>query len=129
MQYKKLWIAMGVVMAVSFTVLGSVGYKAISNGPPIPNQVVTADGRLLFTGETIRNGQNVWQSTGGQEIGTIWGHGAYVAPDWSADYLHPAVGYRSEPLGQPTRICQLLRHAGRSAGSLAGTAHGSHPTQ
>ena len=43
---------------------------------------------VLFTGETIRDGQNVWQSTGGQEIGTIWGHGAYVAPDWSADYLH-----------------------------------------
>ena len=34
------------------------------------------------------DGQNVWQSLGGQEIGTIWGHGAYVAPDWSADYLH-----------------------------------------
>jgi nitric oxide reductase subunit B len=30
----------------------------------------------------------VWQSIGGQEIGSIWGHGAYVAPDWSADWLH-----------------------------------------
>jgi nitric oxide reductase subunit B len=88
MQYKKLWIAMGLVMLVSFTILGVVGYKAINNAPPIPSKVVTADGRILFTGETIRNGQNVWQSTGGQEIGTIWGHGAYVAPDWSADYLH-----------------------------------------
>ena len=88
MQYKKLWIALGAIMLVSFTVLGTVGYKAINNGPPIPAQVVTSDGQMLFTGETIRNGQNVWQSTGGQEIGTIWGHGAYVAPDWSADYLH-----------------------------------------
>ena len=88
MQYKKLWIAMGLVMLISFTVLGTVGYKAINNAPPIPSKVVTADGRVLFTGETIRNGQNVWQSTGGQEVGTIWGHGAYVAPDWSADYLH-----------------------------------------
>jgi len=75
-------------MLIGFAVLGGVGYKAINNGPPIPGQVVTADGRVLFTGETIRDGQNVWQSTGGQEIGTIWGHGAYVAPDWSADYLH-----------------------------------------
>ena len=25
---------------------------------------------------------------GGQEVGTVWGHGAYVAPDWSADWLH-----------------------------------------
>src|SRR5579862_1949003 len=88
MSYKKLWIALGVVMFVSFSVLGGVGYKAIHNGPPIPAKVVTSNGTLLFTGETIRNGQNVWQSTGGQEIGTIWGHGAYVAPDWSADYLH-----------------------------------------
>ena len=88
MQYKKLWVAFGLVMLVGFAVLGGVGYKAINNGPPIPGRVVTADGRVLFTGETIRDGQNVWQSTGGQEIGTIWGHGAYVAPDWSADYLH-----------------------------------------
>ena len=75
-------------MLISFAVLGGVGYKAISNGPPTPTKVITADGRVLFIGETIRNGQNVWQPTGGQEIGTIWGHGAYVAPDWSADYLH-----------------------------------------
>jgi nitric oxide reductase subunit B len=81
MPYKKLWIALGLVMVVSFAILGGVGYKAINNGPPTPSKVVTTDGRVLFTGETIRNGQNVWQSTGGQEIGTIWGHGAYVAPD------------------------------------------------
>ncbi len=88
MQYRKLWIALGVVMLISFAVLGGVGYKAINSAPPIPSKVVTADGQVLFSGETIRDGQNVWQSTGGQEIGTIWGHGAYVAPDWSADYLH-----------------------------------------
>ena len=88
MPYKKLWIAFGLIMLISFAVLGGVGYQAINNGPPIPAKVVTTDGALLFTGEAIRDGQNVWQSTGGQEIGTIWGHGAYVAPDWSADYLH-----------------------------------------
>ncbi len=87
-QYKKLWIALGIVVVASFAVLIGVGFRAISNGPPIPTKVVTANGRLLFTGETIRDGQNVWQSIGGQEVGTIWGHGAYVAPDWSADYLH-----------------------------------------
>jgi len=88
MAYKKLWITLGVVMLASFAVLGGVGYKAVNAGPPIPSKVTTADGQMLFTGETIRDGQNVWQSTGGQEVGTIWGHGAYVAPDWSADYLH-----------------------------------------
>jgi nitric oxide reductase subunit B len=88
MPYKKLWITLGIVMLGSFAVLGSVGYEAITGGPPVRSRVITADGQLVFTSETIRDGQNVWQSTGGQEIGTIWGHGAYVAPDWSADYLH-----------------------------------------
>src|SRR5690606_27893894 len=30
----------------------------------------------------------VWQSMGGMQLGSIWGHGGYVAPDWSADFLH-----------------------------------------
>jgi hypothetical protein len=57
MHYKKLWIAFGLVMVVSFSVLGGVGYKAINNGPPIPAKVVTTDGQMLFTGETIRDGR------------------------------------------------------------------------
>ena len=88
MSYKKLWIAFGVVVIASFAVLGGAGYKALNAAPPIPRQVVTADGVVLFDGEAITRGQNVWQSIGGQEIGSIWGHGAYVAPDWTADYLH-----------------------------------------
>ena len=81
MNVRKLWIAFGVVVALSFAVLGSVGVKMISEAPPIPERVVAADGRLLFDGETIRRGQETWQSLGGQEVGSIWGHGSYVAPD------------------------------------------------
>ncbi|HUZ95393.1 MAG TPA: nitric-oxide reductase large subunit [Edaphobacter sp.] len=87
MSYKRYWWALAVVLIGSFAVLGGVGLKMISQAPPIPD-VYTADGQLLFTGTSITNGQGVWQSIGGQEIGTVWGHGAYVAPDWSADWLH-----------------------------------------
>jgi len=87
-QYKRLWITLVVVVVVSFSVLGYFGHRAISNAPPIPEEVVTTDGRLLFTGETIMDGQNVWQSLGGQQVGSVFGHGAYVAPDWTADWLH-----------------------------------------
>jgi len=87
MNYKRYWLALTVVILGSFAVLGTVGRKMISQAPPIPD-VYTADGHLLFTGSTITDGQGVWQSIGGQEVGTIWGHGAYVAPDWSADWLH-----------------------------------------
>ena len=76
------------MIIASFSVLGFFGYKAISNAPPIPKQVVSADGRVLFDENAIQNGQGVWQSIGGQEVGSIWGHGAYIAPDWTADWLH-----------------------------------------
>jgi nitric oxide reductase subunit B len=88
MSYKRLWIALAIVIIGSFAVLGGVGVQMISNAPPIPQQVVTTDGHDLFDHDYIQNGQGVWQSLGGQEIGSIWGHGAYVAPDWTADYLH-----------------------------------------
>ena len=87
MSYRRYWVALAIVIIGSFAVLGGVGRKMISQAPPIPD-VYTTDGQLLFTGATITNGQGVWQSIGGQEIGTVWGHGAYVAPDWSADWLH-----------------------------------------
>ena len=86
--YKKLWIALSLVLVCSFAVLGGVGVKILRSAPPIPSQVVTSEGQVLFDGDTIQNGQNVWQSIGGQEIGTVWGHGSYIAPDWSADWLH-----------------------------------------
>jgi nitric oxide reductase subunit B len=88
MHNKKLWIALTIVIVGSLLVLGGVGYRMISQAPPIPTKVITTDGRVLFEGQTIQDGQNVWQSIGGQEIGTVWGHGAYVAPDWTADWLH-----------------------------------------
>jgi len=86
--YKRLWIALAIVLVASFAVLGGVGIKVLDNAPPIPAQVVTTAGQVLFDGDTIQNGQGVWQSIGGQEVGTVWGHGAYVAPDWTADWLH-----------------------------------------
>jgi nitric oxide reductase subunit B len=76
------------VIGGSFAVLGYYGVELYRMAPPIPARVVTADGQTLFTADQIRDGQNVWQSMGGQEVGSIWGHGAYLAPDWSADWLH-----------------------------------------
>ena len=88
MRFLKLWIALAVVTAASFAVLGYYGYQIYRQAPPIPARVVDTEGRVMFTAENIRDGQNAWQSMGGQEVGSVWGHGAYVAPDWTADYLH-----------------------------------------
>ncbi|MBK6963508.1 MAG: nitric-oxide reductase large subunit [Bacteroidales bacterium] len=85
---KKLWTGFALVVGISFAVLLYYGYEIYQKAPPVPEKVITTDGTVLFTGQDIKDGQNVWQSMGGQEVGSIWGHGAYLAPDWTADYLH-----------------------------------------
>ncbi|PKN56146.1 MAG: nitric oxide reductase large subunit [Deltaproteobacteria bacterium HGW-Deltaproteobacteria-14] len=88
MQNKRLWVALAIVMAGSFTVLGMMGREIYREAPPIPAQVVADDGAVLFTRAELDLGKTSWQAMGGQQIGSIWGHGAYQAPDWSADWLH-----------------------------------------
>jgi nitric oxide reductase subunit B len=88
MKTRKLWFGFIAVMTISFAVLLYFGREIYRQAPPVPAKVVTPDGTVIFTGQEIKDGQNVWQSMGGQEMGTVWGHGAYLAPDWSADWLH-----------------------------------------
>jgi nitric oxide reductase subunit B len=85
--YRRLWIAFAVVVGGSFAVLSLMGFRIDEEKPPIPSRVM-AGGRTITDGATIMAGQQVWQSMGGHQIGSIWGHGAYVAPDWTADWLH-----------------------------------------
>jgi nitric oxide reductase subunit B len=85
---KRLWIFFALVMVLSFAVLGWIGTRIYDEAPPIADQVVTTDGTVIIGEGEIQAGQNVWQSLGGMEVGSIWGHGSYVAPDWSADWLH-----------------------------------------
>lgn len=88
MNFRRLWIAFGLVVVLSFAVLVWTGVRIYQEAPPIPDRVVTTDGREVIRFGEISDGQNVWQSIGGMEVGSIWGHGAYVAPDWTADWLH-----------------------------------------
>lgn len=85
---RKLWASLVLVVAGTFMILGFFGREIYRQAPPIPDRVVDASGAVLFTGEEILDGQQVWQSIGGQQVGSVWGHGAYQAPDWSADWLH-----------------------------------------
>jgi nitric oxide reductase subunit B len=84
----RLWRWLGIVCILSFAALGYLGWQIYLTAPPIPKAVVSADGEVLFTHDDIQHGQQAWLSAGGQQLGTVWGHGSYVAPDWSADWLH-----------------------------------------
>jgi nitric oxide reductase subunit B len=83
-----LWFGLGALLFASFAVLLWVGGEIHRVMPPIPSAVVTTDGDTVYTRVDIEKGRQVWQSIGGHQLGSIWGHGSYVAPDWTADWLH-----------------------------------------
>ncbi|MBI2221199.1 MAG: nitric-oxide reductase large subunit [Acidobacteria bacterium] len=85
---RKYWTGFILVVVLSFGVLGWVGTRIYQSMPPVPVRVVASDGATVVPDGDIAAGQNVWQSMGGMELGSIWGHGSYVAPDWTADWLH-----------------------------------------
>src|SRR5262245_32291698 len=85
---RRLWVGLAALLFVSFGVLLWMGGEIFRHAPPMPKAVVTESGQLVFTREDIETGRQVWQSIGGQQLGSIWGHGALIAPDWSADWLH-----------------------------------------
>lgn len=85
---KKYWIGFSSVIIISFGVLGWIGTRIYQQAPPVADAVISTDGTVVIASGDIAAGQNVWQAMGGMEVGSIWGHGSYVAPDWSADWLH-----------------------------------------
>ena len=85
---RRLWLSLGTLLVAGFGVLLWMGGEIFRQAPPMPERVVTERGDIVYTRADIELGRQVWQSIGGQQLGSIWGHGALVAPDWSADWLH-----------------------------------------
>jgi len=85
---KRRWLILLLVLVASFGVLGLGGRQIARNAPPVPAQVLGADGTALVAPGQILAGQKSYLGHGGQHIGSIWGHGAYLAPDWTAKALH-----------------------------------------
>lgn len=71
-----------------FTVLIWLATRTVRDAPPIPERVLAPTGEVVFTGDDILSGQQVFLKYGLMEYGTIWGHGAYLGPDFTAEYLH-----------------------------------------
>jgi nitric oxide reductase subunit B len=85
---RKGWLAVAVVFVTGFSIMGYTGKIIYDNAPPIPTYRVDRSLEVLWTSEDVLEGQQIWQSIGGQQVGSVWGHGALQAPDWSADWLH-----------------------------------------
>jgi len=105
-----------ITMVLGFSVLILLTVKVYHEAPPIPDKVTSPDGVVLFTGEDIRNGQQVFLKYGLMDNGSIWGHGALLGPDFSAEYLHTlalhnATSIAQQRYGHPLDSLTLVQRA------------------
>ena len=96
----KGWIqAVLLVVLFGFFVLGLLAYRTYMAQPPIPARVVDQRGDVLFTGDDVSEGQQVFLHNGLMEYGSVFGHGAYLGPDYTADYLRRASDFVRDAYG------------------------------
>jgi nitric oxide reductase subunit B len=90
------------VMHFGFSILGWLAYGATVDAPPIPARIVDPSGADVFTGDDIARGQEIFLRNGLMEYGSIFGHGGYLGPDYTADYLRRAALVVREQYGGPS---------------------------
>jgi nitric oxide reductase subunit B len=104
---------------LGFSVLGILAYLVYQDQPPIPERVITQRGDTVFTRNDILDGMNVFQRYGVMEYGSIYGHGAYLGPDFTADYLHRSaeslIRRYSDRAGEPAARAQVIAELKRNA--------------
>lgn len=95
----KGWVqGVALVLVFGFFVMGVLAYRTYTHSMPLPQQVVSEDGEVIYTQEQITSGQNIFLSRGIQQYGSIVGHGAYLGPDYTAEYLRLSTEHIREQL-------------------------------
>ena len=101
MMVSKTWVqGVAIVMLFGFFVMGILAYRTYTASMPQPVKVTSQTGEVVFTGDNITKGQVLFQTAGLMQYGSILGHGAYLGPDFTADYLRRSAtsvldGYKS----------------------------------
>ena len=86
----KGWVqAVAFVMLLGFTIMAVLAMRTYALSMPLPDKIVGSDGKVIATAEQIQHGQELYQSRDLQQYGSVLGHGAYIGPDFTAEYLHP----------------------------------------
>jgi nitric oxide reductase subunit B len=96
------WIQVVIlVILCGFFVLGLLAYRTYQAKPPIPQRTVDERGRVLYTAADVQKGQQVFLHNGLMEYGSVFGHGAYLGPDFTADYLRRSSNIVTRAYGGP----------------------------
>lgn len=80
--------SVALVFIVGMIGLIFMSVQAYRYAPPIPERVVDTEGAVVFDRHDIEAGQEIFLKYGLMQNGSIWGHGSYLGPDFSAQYLH-----------------------------------------
>ncbi|MBX6383373.1 MAG: cbb3-type cytochrome c oxidase subunit I [Microbispora sp.] len=109
------WIQAAVLVAVfGFFVMGLLAFRTYTAGPPVPRLVVDESGRELFTGRDVAEGQKVFLANGLMQYGSVLGHGGYLGPDFTADYLRRAATAALRAHGGGDRAREQVRQEFRA---------------
>jgi nitric oxide reductase subunit B len=88
MMASKGWLqGVALVMIFGFFVMGLLAFRTYTHSMPLPERVVDQSGEVIFTHADVTNGQQIFLRRGLQQYGSIVGHGGYLGPDYTADYL------------------------------------------
>ena len=99
----RVWVQVAaLVLLCGLAILGFLGYRAYTADPPIAGRVLTPAGQVVYTGADVIAGQQLFLGKGLMEYGSIFGHGAYLGPDFTADYLHRAAQIAAREYGGDT---------------------------
>ena len=97
------------VLLLGFFGLGFLALRTYQAKPPIPERVVDPGGDVLYTERDVERGQEVFLGNGLMEYGSVFGHGAYLGPDYTADYLRRASDHVKRSYGGPRSDRALQR--------------------
>ena len=88
LEVSKFWIqGVALVMAIGFAIMGFLALRTYTDSMPQPERVENSQGEVIFTAADITSGQQIFLRRGLQQYGSIMGHGGYLGPDFTADYL------------------------------------------
>lgn len=80
------WILL-ITAILCFIALGWGTYKTYDLAPPLPQQFLTADGKVVMTEEDIFAGKAGFQKADLMDYGSLYGMGSYFGEDYTAKYL------------------------------------------
>ena len=109
----KGWVqGVALVMVFGFMIMGILAARTYTDSMPLPQRVVGPDGQTLFTEQQVTAGQQIFLRRGLQQYGSIMGHGGYLGPDYTAEYLRLSaddVGQQLRDSGSPDPTADLVK--------------------